>query len=217
MFTGIVEDTGTIRDLQQEGAVVRLVVETRLDLADTALGDSIAVNGVCLTVTAKAAGRVSFDVGPESLRVTSLARARPGAHVHLERAMRLGGRLGGHLVLGHVDGVGTLRGRREDGDTLQLDIAAPAEVLRLCIPKGSICLDGVSLTLNEVGSDGFSVWLIPHTLERTCLGERQTGDLLNLESDVIGKYVERLLGKGRAPEGGVTWDLLEKSGFTSER
>ncbi len=217
MFTGIVEDSGTVRSVQPAGAVVRLAIETHLDLEDTSLGDSIAVNGVCLTVTAKAPSLVSFDVGPESLRVTSLARARPGARVHLERALRLQDRLGGHLVLGHVDGTGTLKARAQEGDTLKLLVGAPPDVLRLCIPKGSICLDGVSLTLNEVLDDAFSVWLIPHTLERTCLGERQVGDVLNLESDVIGKYVERLLGKGRAPAGGVTWELLEKSGFGGER
>jgi riboflavin synthase len=220
MFTGIVEDSGTVRSVQPAGAVVRLAIETRLDLKDTALGDSIAVNGVCLTVTAKESGPpslVSFDVGPESLRVTSLARARPGARVHLERALRLQDRLGGHLVLGHVDGTGTLKAQEQEGETLKLLVGAPPEVLRLCISKGSICLDGVSLTINEVYDDSFSVWLIPHTLERTCLAERRPGDVLNLESDVIGKYVERLLGKGRALAGGVTWELLEKSGFGGER
>lgn len=214
MFTGIVEDRGTIRSLAHEGEVVRLQVATALDLTDTKLGDSIAVDGVCLTVTALAHGSptlVSFDVGPESLRVTSLSRAKPGAKVHLERALRLSDRLGGHLVQGHVDGVGRLRKREQAGDTLKLDIEAPPEILRLCIPKGSICIDGVSLTINELSSDGLSVWLIPHTLERTHLGERRVGDPLNLENDVIGKYVERLLGRGR--EGGVTLELLERAGF----
>lgn len=215
MFTGIVEDTGTVRALQREAEVVRLVVETVLDLKDTKLGDSIAVDGVCLTVTALQPGsptRVSFDVGPESLRVTSLCRAKVGARVHLERALRLSDRLGGHLVQGHVDGVGRLRKREQAGDTLKLDLEAPAEILALCIPKGSLCIDGVSLTINDVTADGLSVWLIPHTLERTHLGERQVGDPLNLENDVIGKYVARLLSHGRTA-GGVTWDLLARSGF----
>lgn len=214
MFTGIVEDTGTIRSLARDAEVVRLEVETALSLEDTKLGDSIAVDGVCLTVTALSHGsptRVCFDVGPESLRVTSLSRAKPGAKVHLERAMRLSDRLGGHLVQGHVDGVGRLRRREQAGDTLKLDIEAPPEILRLCIPKGSICIDGVSLTINALSSDGLSVWLIPHTLERTHLGERKVGDPLNLENDVIGKYVARLLARGR--EGGVTLDLLERAGF----
>src|SRR5690606_25067775 len=144
----------------------------------------------------------------------------PGAKVHLERALRLSDRLGGHLVQGHVDGVGKLRSREQAGDTLKLDIEAPTEILRLCIPKGSICIDGVSLTINDVMTDGISVWLIPHTLERTHLGERRVGDPLNLENDVIGKYVARLLEQGRAPaseqpgpNGGVTLDLLARSGF----
>lgn len=214
MFTGIVEDIGIIRALEHQGEVVHLRVETALSLEDTKLGDSIAVDGVCLTVTALAPGSptvVSFDVGPESLRVTSLSRAKAGAKVHLERALRLSDRLGGHLVQGHVDGVGRLRKREQAGDTLKLDIEAPPEILRLCIPKGSICIDGVSLTINALTSDALSVWLIPHTLERTHLGERQVGEPLNLESDVIGKYVARLLGKGA--EGGVTLDLLERAGF----
>jgi riboflavin synthase len=218
VFTGIVEDSGTVRSQEQQGVVVRLTVETALDLSDTRLGDSIAVNGVCLTVTRLDPGppaRVSFDVGPESLQVTSLSRAKPGGRVHLERALALGDRLGGHLVQGHVDGVGKVRSRREDGDTLQLRIDAPAEILRLCIHKGSICIDGVSLTINELFDDGFSVWLIPHTLERTRLADLAVGDVVNLENDLIGKYVERLVLQGRGPEGGVTWDLLEKSGFGS--
>lgn len=215
MFTGIVEDKGTIRAMESRGPVVRLTVETALDLSDTRLGDSIAVDGVCLTVTAIDGPRVSFDVGPESLRVTALSRAAVGAGVHLERALRLSDRLGGHLVQGHVDGTGTVRARRQEGETLKLDLDAPADVVRLCIHKGSICIDGVSLTLNELWDDGFSVWLIPHTLERTHLGERKPGDPVNLENDVVGKYVERLLGKGRE-EGGVTWDLLERAGFGSK-
>jgi len=215
MFTGIVEDAGVIRAMERSGPLVRLVVETRLDLADTKLGDSIAVDGVCLTVTAMDGPRVSFDVGPESLRVTSLSRATVGAKVHLERALRLSDRLGGHLVQGHVDGTGRVRARRAEGDTLKLDLDVSPEVLRLCIPKGSICIDGVSLTINELWDDGLSVWLIPHTLERTELGERRVGEPVNLENDVVGKYVERLLhgeGSGQAG-GGVTWDLLERSGF----
>ncbi len=218
MFTGIVEDTGIVRALSRAAEVVRLVVETRLDLSTTQLGDSIAVDGVCLTVTAKDEGRpvgtVSFDVGPESLRVTSLSRAQVGAKVHLERALSLSDRLGGHLVQGHVDGVGRLRAREQAGDTLKLAIEAPPEIVRLCIHKGSICIDGVSLTINEVLPDGISVWLIPHTLERTHLGERRVGEPLNLENDVVGKYVERLLGLGRA-DGGVSWDLLARAGFVS--
>lgn len=216
MFTGIVEDTGTVESARSSGGVVQLRVSTSLDLADTRLGDSIAVDGVCLTVTALEPGPrsvVTFDVGPESLRVTALSRLAPGSRVHLERALRLGDRLGGHLVQGHVDGVGTVLSRRAHDGTLELRVGAPAEVLGLCIHKGSITIDGVSLTLNALDDEAFEVWLIPHTLERTHLGDKKPGDLVNLENDLIGKYVERLLSRGRAAAGGVTWDLLRKTGF----
>jgi riboflavin synthase len=219
MFTGIVEETGTVRAVQQEGAVVRLVVETQLDLGDTQLGDSIAVNGVCLTVTKLEAGsptRVSFDVGPESLRITSLSAAKPGRGVHLERALRVGDRLGGHMVQGHVDGLGKVRSTSQQGDTLIIWIDAPEEILRLCIHKGSICIDGTSLTINELDDRGLQVWLIPHTLERTRLAELKVGDPVNLENDVIGKYVERLL-QPREGDGGVTMDLLQRAGFAPSR
>lgn len=225
MFTGIIEDTGTVTALRSEGSVVRLGIRTCLDVSETRLGDSIAVDGVCLTVTALAPDASSpggavltFDVGPESLRVTALGRLAPGTQVHLERALRMGGRLDGHLVQGHVDGVGRIAARKQDGETLQLRIEAPAPILRLCIEKGSIAVSGVSLTLNVLHHDAFEVWLIPHTLERTHLGERKVGDPVNLENDLIGKYVERLLGRGRGSEalGGVTWELLEKSGFGSQ-
>jgi riboflavin synthase len=215
MFTGIVEDRGTVISLSPQQDFVRLVIESSLDLSDTLLGDSIAVDGVCLTVVEleHSPTRVSFDVGPESLQVTALSRLKPGVRVHLERAMALGGRLGGHLVQGHVDGVGTVQARTEHEGTLELRVELAPELLRLCIHKGSITLDGVSLTINALHDKAVDVWLIPHTLERTNLGERAVGDLINIENDLIGKYVERLLGP--KPEGGgVTWDLLAKSGFT---
>ena len=216
MFTGIIEDTGIVESARPIGGVTRLSVSSSLDLSDTHLGDSIAVDGVCLTVTDLVPGprtQVAFDVGPESLRITALAQLRPGAKVHLERALRLSDRLGGHLVQGHVDGVGTLVERRTHDGTLELRIRAAKDVLRLCIHKGSITLDGVSLTVNALGDETFEVWLIPHTLERTHLGELRVGDLVNLENDLIGKYVERLLGQGRAGSSGVTLDLLAKAGF----
>lgn len=213
MFTGIIESVGTVLSVRPQGSVIRLTLKSDLDLATTKLGDSIAIDGVCLTVTTvdASAGTTSFDVGPESLRVTALSRLKPQARVHLERAMQMGGRLDGHLVQGHVDGVGTVAARRLDGETLHLRIACPASILGLCIPKGSIGVSGVSLTLNALDDSGFEVWLIPHSLQRTHLGERKVGDPLNLENDLIGKYVQRLLG-GSADQG-VSWDLLQKSGF----
>ena len=218
MFTGIIEDRGTVLSLTPVAEVIRLEIESSLDLHDTQLGDSIAVDGVCLTVVAiephGARYKVAFDVGPESLRVTALSRLQPGVRCHLERALALGGRLGGHLVQGHVDGVGTLQARTAHDDTLELRVALPPELLRLCIHKGSITLDGVSLTINTLHDDAVDVWLIPHTLERTNLGEREVGDPINIENDLIGKYVERLLTQPRAEGEDVTWDLLAKSGFT---
>lgn len=214
MFTGIIEDTGRVARIGKSGAVVRLDVETKLDLGPCRLGDSIAVDGVCLTATEldPGAGRVSFDVGPESLRVTALGRLQPGSRVHLERAMQMNGRLDGHIVQGHVDGVGRLLARRPEGETLHLRIGAAPDLLGLCIPKGSIAVNGTSLTINVLDDQAFEVWLIPHTLERTRLGELQVGDEVNLENDLIGKYVQRLLGA--APAKGLTWEKLREHGFT---
>jgi riboflavin synthase len=220
MFTGIIEAIGTLEQLQHDGSVVRLGVRSDLDLSSVKLGDSIAIDGVCLTVTSfdVDAGKVTFDVGPESLRVTALGRLKPGSRVHLERAMAMGGRLDGHLVQGHVDGVGKLAARRPDGDTLHLRFTAAPEILQLCIMKGSIAISGTSLTINALDDDAFEVWLIPHTLEQTVLGELKVGDEVNLENDLIGKYVQRLLGGGGGggATGGVTWDTLRKAGFLAE-
>jgi riboflavin synthase len=220
MFTGIVEDCGVVVGLAPSPSGRRLRVECALDLSDTKLGDSIAVDGVCLTVVAlqrrAALWAVEFDVGPETLDVTAFGRTLVvGRRVHLERALRLSDRLGGHLVSGHVDGVGRLRRRRPEGDALYLDFDAPRAVVDLCIPKGSIGIDGTSLTVNVVHDDGFGVCLIPHTLTRTHLVDLREGDVVNLESDVLGKYVRRLLtraGDG-VDGGGVTWDLLRRAGF----
>lgn len=221
MFTGIVESIGTVRALSRHGEVLRLVVDTGLDLEGTVPGDSIAIDGVCLTITGAPEGaRAAFDVGPESLRVTTLGRLKTGDRVHVERALRVGDRLGGHIVQGHVDGIGTVRASRRVGDTLIVDVDAPPRVTELVIHKGSITIAGVSLTVNSFDDRGFSVWLIPHTLERTHLGDLAVGDAVNLESDVVGKYVQRLLVGGAASKGqgagGVTFDLLRARGFVGD-
>lgn len=197
MFTGIIEDDGRVLERAPRDQGARIVVETALHLAETSLGDSIAVNGCCLTVVAleRSGDRwtVAFDLGPETLKVTTLGGLDVGGRVHLERALRLSDRLGGHMVAGHVDAVGVVEQRRPMGDALFLRIAAPPAITRYCIHKGSVAVDGVSLTLNAVDDGGFEVGLIPHTLEMTHLGALAEGSRVNLEADLIGKYVERLL------------------------
>ncbi len=193
MFTGIVEQCGVVL---RAGA--RLEVRTALDLSDTKLGDSIAVDGCCLTVVDMLPGVVAFDLGPQTLAVTTLGELGAGDRVHLERALRFADRLGGHLVAGHVDAVGTILALAPDGDALIVRVGAPASVLRYCVMKGSVCIDGVSLTLNAVDDAGFAVGLIPHTLAVTCFAALTVGSRVNLEADLIGKYVEKLL-VGRIP------------------
>lgn len=186
MFTGIIQHTGT---LERSGS--RVSVQSDMDLSDVHMGDSIAINGVCLTTLE--AHALIFDLGPETLAVTTLGQLKNGTQVHLEKAMRLSDRLGGHLVQGHVDGVGKVVSLKTEDSSLHLTFEASPEILKLCIPKGSITIEGVSLTLNQVDSETFSVCLIPHTLEKTILKNLQLGDFVNLENDLIGKYVARRL------------------------
>jgi riboflavin synthase len=193
MFTGIIEATGTVGALEKREGGVRLTVTTELDVGSLPLGASIAVDGVCLTVVDRAPGRFAADLGPETLACTTLGALAPGARVHLERPLRLGDALGGHLVSGHVDGVGTLVARRPVGDSLELDIAAPASVASTLVPKGSITVAGASLTINTVAGERFGVTLIPHTLAVTNLGTLAVGAPVNLEGDLIAKHVDRLV------------------------
>ena len=193
MFTGLVADLGAVEALDTTDAGVRLTVRTPL-AAELAEGDSIAVNGVCLTATAVRGGETFVaDVMHETLRRSSLAGVEDGGRVNLELALRAGDRLGGHMVQGHVDAVGTVSESREDGFARIVVVAAPVELLRYVVEKGSITVDGVSLTVVEVGEDSFSVSLIPETLERTNLGSAAPGTLVNLEVDVLAKYVEKLI------------------------
>jgi riboflavin synthase len=192
VFTGLVQDLGTVTAVDAASDGVRLAVQTRLS-AELSEGDSVAVNGVCLTATAIADGQFAADVMLETLRRSSLAEVGAGAHVNLELPLRAADRLGGHFVQGHVDGVGTVRAVREDGFARIVTIAAPPEVLRYIVEKGSIAVDGVSLTIAGLGDDWFSVSLIPETLERTILGAAAPGQPVNLEVDVLAKYIERLV------------------------
>ena len=211
MFTGIIEEMGSVKALRHEAGAARLVVSASTVLGDTATGDSICVNGVCLTVVEMDQSGFSADVAVETLRVTNLGELKAGAKVNLERALQLSARIGGHLVSGHVDAVGRIREKREEGNGWRIFFDAPDTVLRYVIKKGSIAIDGISLTVADVDKKGFSIAMIPHTAKLTTLGFKSAGDSINLETDIIGKYVERLLA-GRV-EDGVSLELLKKAGF----
>ncbi len=202
MFTGLIETTGTVTTHDGGPEGVRLVVATPLT-AELSIGDSIAVNGVCLTAVEVNATTFAADVSPQTLRVTTAGDWQVGRRVNLERPLRADARLGGHFVLGHVDGVSTVAGIRQDGDSWWVTIALPSDLAPLLIPKGSITVDGISLTVAELGERTFSVQIIPHTWEVTTLGDRQVGDRINLEADVLGKYVARLAQLGATRESAV--------------
>jgi riboflavin synthase len=205
VFTGLIEDLGRIQRVDRRSdAAVLTITPTALPCRELVLGESVAVNGACLTVTkiepAAAAGRFTVLAGAETLRRTTLGDLRPQSKVNLERALRVGDRLGGHLVAGHVDAVGQITSRRDRGANLEIDFRMPSELLRYVIEKGSIAIDGISLTVNRVSDTGFSVALIPHTVANTTLADRPVGARVNLEVDMVGKYVEKLVG-GYAPTG----------------
>jgi riboflavin synthase len=202
MFTGIVEELGTVAAIEEQGDALRLSISAATVLEDTRLGDSIAVNGCCLTVTDLADGTWTADVMAETLDKTSLAGARPGDRVNLERAVTPQTRLGGHIVQGHVDGVGTVLRRTPSEHWEVVEVSLPPHLAPYLVDKGSITVDGVSLTVVEAGDDSFTVSLIPETLARTTLGHRAVGDRVNLEADIIAKHVEKLLqrrGRHDAP------------------
>ncbi|MFN4260180.1 MAG: riboflavin synthase [Gemmataceae bacterium] len=193
MFTGIVEALGTAQQLLDEGDGRRLLVAEPNILTDVALGDSVAINGVCLTVVQRAGDICHFQVGPETLRLTNLGELRAGDRVNLERALRLGDRLGGHLVQGHVDGLGQIVDRRPQGEWEMMWFRCPAGLAAQMVAKGSVAVDGVSLTLVDVENDRFSVALIPHTLQHTTLGFKPIGATVNLETDLFAKYAWKCL------------------------
>lgn len=202
MFTGIVQAVGEIESREERGGDVRLHIEARgLDLNRIIVGDSIAVNGCCLTVIGKQARGFSTDVSRETLTLTTLGALAPGSPVNLESALTLATPLGGHLVIGHVDGVGTVKSRREDARSVRFDIEAPVELARYLARKGSVCVDGVSLTLNDVRASRFAVNIIPHTLAHTILKGWQPGTRVNLEVDLLARYLERLLQREPADGG----------------
>ena len=217
MFTGIIEEVGALERL----AGGEIAIRAKKVLEDVALGDSIAVNGICLTVTHFDAAHFTADVMPETVRRTSLAELKRGSRVNLERALTLRSRLGGHIVSGHIDGVGTIAAMQEEGNAILLTVRAGADVLRYIVEKGSVALDGISLTVARVSAADFTVSLIPHTREITNLREKRVGSRLNIETDILGKYVEKLFpgvrtqGESDAPKsaGKITMDFLRQQGF----
>ncbi|MGB5733458.1 MAG: riboflavin synthase [Thiohalocapsa sp.] len=217
MFTGIIQAIGEIERLEPRGGDVRVAVRAgALKLAEVAIGDSIAVNGICLTAVAIDGGRFMADVSRETLSLTTLGDLGPGSRVNLETALTLATPLGGHLVSGHVDGVGTVLEIREDGRSWRLRIHAPGELARYIAHKGSICVDGTSLTVNEIKGAVFDLNIVPHTLEATIIGDYQAGSRVNLEVDLIARYLERLvLGEhaGDHEVSAITEEFLRRHGF----
>lgn len=198
MFTGIVEETGEVLAFAQKADAWELLVSARAAQVDLAPGDSIAVNGCCLTATRAGDGTLRFDVLEETRRLTNFSALRRGALVNLERSLRFGGKVGGHFVTGHIDALGTVEAFEPRGKDHYLRIAVPAAFMRYIVHKGSIAIDGISLTIAEVEAGSFAVWLIPHTLRATNLREKRVGDPVNLEFDLLGKHVEKLL-QARTP------------------
>ncbi|MBW2287674.1 MAG: riboflavin synthase [Deltaproteobacteria bacterium] len=195
MFTGIIETTGTVRTIEPRGDLTRLGIEMVAIASEVAIGDSVAVNGTCLTVTGAQGSVVHFDAVVETLEKTALADLVAGSLVNLERALVAGGRLDGHIVQGHVDGVGRIRSLERAGNDVRLAVDCPDEIRQFLLAKGSVAIDGVSLTVVDVDDAGFDVALIPLTLEHTTLGERSVGERVNLEADVLGKYVKSYLDR----------------------
>ena len=215
MFTGIVEELGTIRSIRRGAASAVLSIGAEAVLSDLRIGDSVAVNGVCLTATAVDGTGFTADVMHETLRRSSLGALAPGSRVNLERAMAADGRFGGHIVSGHIDGTGTIAERRRDDNAVWYTVSAPPALLRYIVEKGSVAIDGISLTVASVEADRFSVSVIPHTAAVTLLGAKGPGDVVNLETDIIGKYVERLLRPADTPaaRSGISLEFLAENGF----
>lgn len=220
MFTGIIQAVGKIGRIEPRGGDSRLFVDTGgLDLRDAGLGDSIAVNGVCLTAIEYDGGGFAADVSGETLARTTLGGLQAGSAVNLELALQPTTRLGGHLVSGHVDGVGEITGRQADGRSVRFTVRAPERLARYIAEKGSICIDGISLTVNAVHGAQFDVNIVPHTLRETTLHAAQVGQKVNLEVDVIARYLERLLlgdEAAKADGGGITRELLARHGFLQD-
>ncbi|MBM6760282.1 riboflavin synthase [Megamonas hypermegale] len=218
MFTGIIEEIGIIRNIVKGSRSIKLTITAKKVLENTNLGDSIAVNGVCLTVTALGKDGFTADVMPESMSKTNMGRLKPGDRVNLERALTLSSRLGGHIVSGHIDGVGDIINMEKDDNAVRVTLTSVPKVMKYIVSEGSVTLDGVSLTVAHLGDNDFTVSLIPHTAQVTTLLDKKVGDKLNIENDVVGKYVERLLSfsdKDKAVEknSAISLNFLRENGF----
>lgn len=220
MFTGIVEGQGTLTSIQSSGHAKRIGIAADFDLDGTRIGDSIAVNGVCLTAVSLKARHFEVDVSPETVSKTTFGATKIGERVNLERALRLSDRLDGHLVSGHVDGMGRLASRETLANAIIIQCSVPPELAHYMIPKGSVAVDGVSLTINDCHDTSFTVSLIPHTARITTIGTKAVGAAVNIETDMIGKYVERFVTRtgvrSRSGQGGVDMKLLAKTGFLDD-
>jgi len=218
MFTGLVEELGKVKAITRGTKSARLTITSNKVISDVKIGDSIAVNGTCLTVVGYAANWFTADIMPETVESTAIAGFQIGDTVNLERTLRVGDRFGGHIVSGHIDGVGIIIGKDTNDNAIVVKIKAGSEVMRYIVKKGSIAIDGISLTVVNYDSDWFTVSLIPHSAGMTTLGFKKTGDVVNLEADMIGKYVEKLLGFHSAQPQGTTskigMNFLQKHGFT---
>ena len=219
MFTGIIEGLGTIREIRPEGQGKRMTVDADFFLEQTKIGDSICVSGACLTVVMIDEKRFTVDVSPETLSKTTFGGTKIGDRVNLERALRLSDRIDGHLVSGHIDGTGTVTLKQNIGNAIVVSFKVPEFISHYMIQKGSVAVDGISLTINNCGHDSFDVSIVPHTAKMTTIGFKKAGDLVNIETDMIGKYVERFVGdkhrdeKKKGAGNSINMEFLAKSGF----
>jgi riboflavin synthase len=213
MFTGIIENKGRVLRVEYRGQEERLTLEIPMDLTDLKLGDSININGVCLTVVEKKEQAIGVDLSLETLEKTILGKLKEGDKVNLERALRLTDRLGGHIVTGHIDGIGVILEKRREKDFLGLRVRIPPSISRYVVQKGSIAIDGISLTVNQCQGEEIQITLIPYTIEKTTLIDKKVGDQVNVEADILGKYVEKMLDRGVGESERVDLSFLKKHGF----
>jgi len=211
MFTGLVEAVGKVVSLSREGQDARLLVDVGAAFDDVAVGESISISGACLTVVDIDGAHLAFDLSPETLERTGLGSLTPGAPVNIERALEVGDRLGGHFVAGHVDGIGSVKSIRETGEHWLMHFGVPRELTAMMIPKGSVAVDGISLTIVDLTADSFSVAVIPYTYDNTTLGSKRAGDMVNIETDMLAKMVFKAVGK--LPQEGISEGFLREHGF----